>query len=134
MNKTYFYLNCGGKMIKYIISVLLCLIAFASFKVFGHPPSEVELKFDFQTKILNVKVSHSTNDVSKHYIKKIEVYLDDELMVGQNFKTQKDNKIQEALYFLNDAAVGNKIKVKATCSIFGSKTEEIVIEEQKEKG
>lgn len=121
-------------MKKFTITVLLYLIAFVPLEIFGHPPSKVELNFDFQTKILNVKVSHSTNDVVKHYIKKIEVYLDDELMVGQNFKTQKDNKIQEALYFLNDAAVGNKIKVKATCSIFGSKTEEIVIEEQKEEG
>jgi desulfoferrodoxin (superoxide reductase-like protein) len=121
-------------MIKYIISVLFCLLAFASFKAFGHPPATVELNFDLETKILNVKVSHSINDVEKHFINKIEVYLNDELMVVQNFKKQKDNKMQEALYFLNDATAGNKIKVKATCSIFGSKTGEIVIEEQKEEG
>ena len=121
-------------MKKFTITVLLCLIAFVPLKIFGHPPSKVELNFDFQTKILNVKVSHSINDVGKHYINKIEVYLDDELMVVQNFKTQKDNKIQEALYFLNEAEAGNKIKVKAICNIFGSKTGEIVIKEQKEEG
>lgn len=121
-------------MVIYILYTLLCLIAFASVKTLAHTPNKVDLNFNLETKILNIKVRHSIDDVKKHYINKIEVYLNDELMVVQNFKTQKDNKIQEGVYFLNDATIGNKIKVKEICNIFGSKTGEIVVEEQKEEG
>lgn len=55
-------------------------------------------------------------------------------MIVQNFKQQKDNKVQRVLYILLDAMEGSKIKVKGICNIFGSKTGEMVIEKQKEEG
>lgn len=122
------------KFFKYIFLLIFIIIALAPGIILANPPTKVELNLDFETKILYVKVHHSVDNAKKHYINKIEVYLDDELMIIQNFKKQKDNKSQKATYLLFDAVVGSKIKVRAICSISGSKTGEIVVEEQKEEG
>jgi len=122
------------KCCKFIPVYFILFTFIISFKGLAHPPSNIELQFDNETKILQINVTHPVTDVKKHFINKIEVYLDDELMIIQNFKKQKDNKSQEATYLLFDAVVGSKIKVRAICSISGSKTGEIVVEEQKEEG
>lgn len=122
------------KFFKYIFLSIFIIIALTPGIILAHTQTEVELNLDFETKILYVKVHHSVDNAKKHYINKIEVYLDDELMIVQNFKQQKDNKVQQVLYILLDAMEGSKIKVKGICNIFGSKTGEMVIEKQKEKG
>jgi desulfoferrodoxin (superoxide reductase-like protein) len=99
-------------------------------QLFAHPPGKIELTFNNETKILDIDVQHEVRNIEKHYVDKIEVFLNDELRIVQNFKKQESKKSQKTTFFLFDVEVGDKVKVKANCSIHGDKTKEITISQE----
>jgi len=122
------------KFYNYIFSLIFIIIVLTPGIILAHPPSDVKIEFDNETKTLYVEITHPVNNVKSHYINKIEVYLNDVLRIVQNFSEQKDKKAQLATYLLWEVKEGSKIKVMASCSIHGFKTREMVIEKQKEEG
>ncbi len=114
---------------------LLVLIAVTGFATsgFGHPPSEVSARFDTDNQLLTVTVMHGVKDASKHYVGDIEVELNGKKMTEQQFMRQTDVNVQEAVYKIIDAQVGDKIKVTAACNISGKNSAEITIAKKVEK-
>lgn len=109
--------------------LIVSIFTIFSLELFSHSPEKLELNFDNSTKILLIEAQHKTTNPKKHYVKTIQVFLNDDLRITQNFKKQESKMAQNATFFLFDAKVGDKIKVKAECSIHGEKTKEIVIKE-----
>jgi desulfoferrodoxin (superoxide reductase-like protein) len=88
------------------------------------------IDFNKETKTLKISVSHPVKDtdVKKHFIKEIKIYLNDEMVIQQTFKSQSSANAQEVSYVLIDAEKGNKIKVEAQCCIIGSLDKTITIQ------
>jgi desulfoferrodoxin (superoxide reductase-like protein) len=117
------------KPLKIIILITGTLVLFSP-QLFSHSPEKIELTFNQETKILDIDVQHEVRNIEKHYVDKIEVFLNDELRIVQNFKKQESKKSQKTTFFLFDVEVGDKVKVKANCSIHGDKTKEITISQE----
>ncbi len=94
----------------------------------AHAPSNVLLYYDFPNQTLDVIVNH-TGDGSSHYINKIEIYVNDVLNHTENYLSQTDIDNQED-DFVIPAVDGDIIKATATCSISGSLTGQITVQEQ----
>lgn len=111
------------------VIMLLSMLVF-SLKIYTHPPTKIGLNFDNKEKILRVEVEHPVLFVRQHYIKKIEVYLNDDLIIVQDFNYQLAKKTQKAGYFIFEAENGDVIKVKANCNKHGDKTARLVVQEK----
>jgi desulfoferrodoxin (superoxide reductase-like protein) len=116
---------------RYLVVLLVAAgITAAAGSVFGHPPDRVSAEFDAETHLLTVAVDHHVKDGVKHFIHRIEVELNGEKVIQQDFLGQPDMQEQEAIYRIADAAVGDKIEVTAECNIFGKKGVEIEVKEK----
>jgi len=114
--------------------LVLPLVAGLATSGFCHPPSEVTARFETDDLLLTVTVMHGVRDAAKHYIEEIEVELNGKKMIEQKFRSQGDGKVQEAIYRLIDAKVGNEIKITAGCNISGRKNVVIRVEEKQVEG
>jgi desulfoferrodoxin (superoxide reductase-like protein) len=114
-----------------IFAIIALFILAFSLKTFAHPPAKIDLDFDNEEKILKVEIHHPVLFVRNHYIKKIEVYLNDDLKIIQDFDHQLTKKIQKAGYFIFEAEKGDVIKVKANCNKHGDKTARLIVQEKK---
>ena len=112
-----------------LVVVLLVLLAF-SLKTYTHPPTKIDMGFDNEEKILRVEIHHPVLLVRNHYINKIEVYLNDDLIIVQDFKLQLTKKTQKAGYFIFEAKEGDVIKVKAICNKHGDRTSSLVVQKK----
>ncbi len=111
-----------------IVFLSICLF---SLKTYSHSPTKIDLDFNNEEKILKVEVHHPVLSPENHYIKKIEVYLNDSLKIVQNFNLQITKESQKAGYFIFEAKKGDVIKVKGTCNKHGDKTEKLIVQEKK---
>jgi DNA polymerase II large subunit len=93
----------------------------------AHPPKEVKIGFDPESKMLTVTAIHDTKDVTKHYVGTIQVDLNGEKMIEQKFKAQVDANEQLARFWINDANAGDTLTVTAICNIAGKKQASLVI-------
>jgi desulfoferrodoxin (superoxide reductase-like protein) len=114
-----------------IFILVLLTILFISLKTLSHAPTKIDMDFDNQDKILKLEIYHPVLSPKDHYIKKIEVYLNDNLKIVQDFDRQMTDKTQKAGYFIFEAQKGDVIKVKAICSKHGDKTVSLVVQEKK---
>jgi desulfoferrodoxin (superoxide reductase-like protein) len=113
----------------FIFALLITLIF--SLKTYTHPPTKIDMDFDNEEKILRVEVHHPVLFIRNHYINKIEVYLNDDLKIVQDFDHQLTKKTQKAGYFIFEAKKGDVIKVKAICNKHGDRTASLVVQEKK---
>ncbi len=97
--------------------------------VYGHPPKDIIIQFDNTTKILKCKIIHQTKDPKKHYIDDVKVFLNNKVIIKQEFKQQTTNEEQEVIYAVVDANVNDKISVGADCNMFGSLKKEINVKQ-----
>ena len=111
------------------VVVLLVLFAF-SLKTYTHPPAKIDLDFSNEEKILRIEIHHPVLLVKNHYINKIEVYVNDDLKIVQDFDRQLTKKTQKAGYFIFEAEKGDVIKVKAICNKHGDRTASLVVQEK----
>lgn len=93
----------------------------------AHSPKSLELDYDADTGVLNISITHSVNDASKHYVNKVIVELNGKKIVEQKFRSQTDEEEQQVLYSIIDAKEGDKINVTAYCNISGKKKGELII-------
>jgi desulfoferrodoxin (superoxide reductase-like protein) len=91
--------------------------------VFADPPKDITLKIS-ATK-LEIFVLHPSDYPTQHYIKTINVYLNEKKIIRQEFCAQ-DKEGLTAIYLLPGLKKGDLIKVFADCSIYGSMQKQIV--------
>jgi hypothetical protein len=92
----------------------------------AHPPKEVLLSYDQANKTLEVRITHGVSDPTKHFIERVEIS-----KAGKTIsKTEYPNQPGETTFAYSyplDAAPGDLIEVKASCSVFGSKTGKLTV-------
>ncbi len=113
--------------IKIVILVIIILSSiFSSVSVLAHSPSDMVLEYDFQEQKLNVTITHNTPTPNQHYIKKVEVWVNNDLKISQEYTSQPTLSTFTYQYNLSAEDV-DVIKVTATCSISGDITEELIV-------
>ena len=113
-----------------IFAIALLSIFILSLKTYPHRPTRIDLDFNNEEKILKVEIRHPVVFIKNHYINKVEVYLNDDLKIVQDFDHQMTKKTQKAGYFIFEAQKGDVIKVKAVCNKHGDKTASLVIQKK----
>jgi len=106
------------------VTALLILV---TVPLFAHPPKNVTLEYDYDTKILSVVVQHSVNNISKHHINKVVVEVNGKKQIEQTFTRQMDAEQHEVLYKIIDVDEGDKLTVTGYCNISGKKRSELIV-------
>jgi len=119
-----------GKMRGWIFCIVFLSL---SAVVFCHPPQDVRLNYNPETRDLAIAVVHQVKDVQNHYIAQIEITVNNEQPIEKTYTQQTSLEKQEDTIKMEKVKPGDNIKVKATCKIFGSKTFTMVIPEKAPK-
>ena len=106
---------------------LLALLTFFPMVANAHPPASVELTYNAEKQILEVKITHASSNLDKHYVKKVVIKKNGEAVGGSDYTNQPEKELFIYTYTLV-VAPGDLLEVKATCSVFGSKIAEFKIE------
>ena len=113
---------------KKILIFTITLVFILSLSVYAHPPGEIEMSFNTDNKMLEVTISHGSNDNSDHFINDVKVSLNGNQHIEQAFIMQTDNNVQYLHYMIPGAKSGDTIILNAECNKFGSRQQEITVE------
>jgi hypothetical protein len=119
-NNTVFAMAFGLLFFVFILSV-----AYPS-NTYANAPKEVKLTYDSSTQNLTVTITHKSPFPNSHYIKKVEIKKNGQAAGSMDYKNQPD-KATFAYSYKVEAADGDTLEVTATCSMYGSKTEKLII-------
>lgn len=102
-------------------ALLLGLFVFfgLSTLAYAHPPSDIKISFDPQTKILSAVILHDVSNPSAHFIKKVDVALNGKEIIEQSISRQDNFGTQTVSYLIPDAKEGDLFSVEGYCSISG---------------
>jgi hypothetical protein len=92
----------------------------------AHSPSNIILDYNFSTQTLDVTITHSVSDVNSHYINEIKIWINDVEDQTETYTSQSSTSDHQDSFTVT-AAHDDVIKVRATCSISGSFTDEITV-------
>jgi hypothetical protein len=92
----------------------------------ANAPKEVLLTYDATARTLTVQITHSSSSPTFHYIEKVEIKKGGKTISTTEYTSQPDQATFSYLYPI-EAAPGDVIEVKATCSILGSKTGKLTV-------
>ncbi|MBU0548220.1 MAG: hypothetical protein KJ710_07045 [Candidatus Omnitrophica bacterium] len=95
--------------------------------VYAHPPKDIEISYDPATKILTAVVMHDTSNPLGHYIKKVDVGLNDQEIIQQVISMQDNNNSQRVSYFIPDVKAGDRLFVEGYCSISGKLEKQMTV-------
>ena len=106
--------------------VLMTILLTALFPATGgaNSPQEVVLSYDQAKRTLEVRITHTSKDPAAHYVKKVEIKRADKTIAATEYQNQPG---QATFTYVYPVEIGPEdvIEVKATCSVFGSKTEKL---------
>jgi len=114
-------------MKKKILFLLLFICLVSTSIVYAHPPKDIEIFYDPATKILIAIIMHDTSNPLGHYIKKVDVGLNDREIIQQMISKQDNNNSQKISYYIPDAKAGDRISVEGYCSISGKLQKQITV-------
>jgi len=109
------------------ILVLVGLMLVASV-AFAHPPSDIIITYDPATKVVKAVIMHDVSNPAQHYIKKVDVGLNDKEIISHFISRQDTPAEQTVSYLIPDAKTGDVISVEAYCSISGKLEKEIKVQ------
>ncbi len=112
-----------------ILPVVLFVCLVSTSMAFAHPPKDIEISYDFNTKILTATIIHDTSNPLGHYIKKVDIGLNDadKEIIQQIISRQDNNNSQKVSYYIPDVKVGDILSVEGYCSISGKLEKEITV-------
>ncbi|MDP1991485.1 MAG: hypothetical protein Q8K00_10730 [Syntrophales bacterium] len=117
--------NFLGISMKGILVTTLLQFGFP-FQAAANAPKEVLLTYDSAAKALTVQITHPSSSPSWHYIQKVEINKGGKTISTVEYKSQPDQATFSYVYPI-EAAPGDVLEVKASCSILGSRTEKLTI-------
>ena len=105
---------------------LMTILLTALFPAIGgaNSPQEIVLSYDQAKRTLEVRITHTSKDPAAHYVKKVEIKRADKTIATAEYQSQPGQAPFASVYPLEIGAE-DVIEVKATCNIFGSKTEKL---------
>lgn len=108
--------------------VVILVVALHADLASAGAPQKININYDHAGEILHIDITHHTHDRNEHYIKKVVIYQNDAEPVVLHFKQQV-----KPVHFILDtplkAEPGDSIRVEATDSRGGTKSEGIVVPE-----
>jgi hypothetical protein len=78
----------------------------------AHAPTGIDIKADFKTEQLHVKIRHPVSNPRNYYIKKVEIFVDEKAPIVRHFFFQK-GAYQAFTINIPGLAKVKKIKIKA---------------------
>jgi hypothetical protein len=108
--------------------VLLFVLLLFPLVVSAHDPSGLDLAIDPANNLLTVKVDHPVSDGPTHYIRRIEVVVDNQTPVGVDIFFQKANIVEYSMN-ISDIAKAKTIKITAYSGQGGSLEKEFNVKE-----
>ena len=82
------------KKSKYIIIIsTLVFLSLMSLSAIAHPPQGMTLDYDYETKTLDVTITHNTPGPTVHYINKVDIELNDEIYLSEEYDSQPTTDI-----------------------------------------
>jgi len=113
---------------KKVTAFLIIFIFFLTIStVYAHPPSDIKITFDPNTKMLQAVIIHNTSNPLNHYIKKVDVGLNGNEIIEHTISREDNNESQTVKYLIPDAKDGDIISVEGYCSISGKLKKEIKV-------
>ncbi|MDD5565642.1 MAG: hypothetical protein PHG31_01955 [Candidatus Omnitrophica bacterium] len=103
------------------------IFLFLSCAAYAHPPYDIKITFDPQTKILRALIMHNVSNPLNHYIKKVDIGLNGKEVIEHIISRQDNNESQEVSYLIPDAKKGDVLSVEGYCSISGKVKKEIKV-------
>ena len=91
------------------------------------PPDRIRLSFNDSTGTLTIAVHHPTFYPAAHHIAKVAVMLDDSVVLIRQFSHQTNNQELDMECPVPGARPGDRLTVTAICSIFGKRTETLIL-------
>lgn len=113
-------------MKRYLVILCMLFVAMPCALAYAHPPEKVTLSFNQETGALSVEVIHPVSNPSTHFINRIEILQNGE-MIKDEEPPRQDTRMLTVVYSLPELKPGDIIKVTAFCSRFGERSEEIKI-------
>jgi desulfoferrodoxin (superoxide reductase-like protein) len=105
---------------------LMTILMLALFPASGeaNAPQEVVLSYNQAQHTLEVRITHASKDPAAHYVKKVEIKRTDKTITATEYQSQPG---QATFAYVYPVEIGAEdvLEVKATCNIFGSKTEKL---------
>ncbi len=95
---------------------------------YAHPPSDIKITFDSQSKILTAVITHDIKDPAKHFINKVDVGLNGREIISQSISRQDNNTSQTVSYLVPDVKAGDTLSAEGYCNISGKLEKELRIE------
>lgn len=113
---------------KRMVTFLIFLVFLAAVSTaYGHPPSDIKITFDSNTKILQAIIIHNVSNPLNHYIKKADVGLNGKEIIEHVISRQDNNENQTVIYLIPDVKDGDVISVEGHCSISGKLKKQITL-------
>jgi len=113
-------------MIKYYLVALTLLATMFSSMAIAHPPQDMVLDYDINTETLSVTITHISPAPTVHYIDKVEIKRNDELIITEEYDSQPTSSEFTYEYYIQ-AVVDDELTVIAYCSIQGSITQSLIV-------
>lgn len=114
------------KIGKYGIVLMLVAVLILPIQVIAHPPQDMVLEYDIETEIFSVTIVHNSPAPSVHYVNKIEIERNEELVITENYDSQPTTS-EYTYTFEFQAVVGDELTVIAYCNIQGSIIRSIIV-------
>lgn len=111
----------SGPLRALLIAVFIA--AFMPVAAQAHPPEELLLSYDAAKRQLAVRITHSSREPARHYVRKVEVVKNKALIVSASYSDQAGAAFSYT--YPLEAGPGDLVEVTAACSVFGSKTERL---------
>ena len=99
--------------------LLLCGLFIASATAFAHPPSDIKIQFDDQTKTLTAVIKHRVSNPKTHYIYKVDIGLNGKEIQMLPFTKQETSALQTVKFVVPQAKKGDALSVEGYCNLGG---------------
>lgn len=107
--------------------LFIFLSFFFSAFIFAHPPEKIGISAGLVDRRVDIIVEHPVEDPNAHYIKHIEVFLNGQKIIAQDFSVQIGD-IQHVTYIIPGIKRGDVLEVAADCSFGGDLHNRIRVE------
>lgn len=91
----------------------------------AHPPEGLTVVLDERLSILTISIRHNIKDRTTHYIESVEVWVNGGEAAEKTFTSQSSGSFTVRLRL--DAAEGDRVLVRASCNLNGTKEQELVV-------
>jgi hypothetical protein len=118
-----------------LLSIFLVMgIAFTTINVKAHNPMHLDFLYDADNDILWVTVIHGVTDPNYHYVKSIEIQVNDTTFTTEFYSSQPTRNIFTYNFSSIVLTVDDDVKAIAICSLHGSYTGHVIWSYWEDKG